>query len=73
LGYFEDLVSTSKVKTVKGNSKNTMVAHYHGQVWNAAEPTRTLGVSESTTRRHLDLLTDAFMIRQLNASHWQIK
>jgi hypothetical protein len=43
----------------------TMAAHYHGQVWNAAEPARALGVSESTVRRHLDLLTDAFMIRQL--------
>ncbi len=42
-----------------------MLAHYHGQTWNAAEPARALGVSESTTRRHLDLLTDAFMIRQL--------
>ena len=43
----------------------TMLAHYHGQTWNAAAPARALGVSESTTRRHLDLLTDAFMIRQL--------
>lgn len=43
----------------------TMLAHYHGQTWNAAEPARALGVSESTTRRYLDLLTDAFMIRQL--------
>jgi predicted AAA+ superfamily ATPase len=43
----------------------TMLAHYHGQIWNAAEPARALGVSESTTRRYLDLLTDAFMIRQL--------
>ena len=34
----------------------TMLAHYHGQTWNAAEPARSLGVSESTTRRHLDLL-----------------
>lgn len=43
----------------------TMLAHYHGQTWNAAEPARALGVNESTTRRHLDLLTDAFMVRQL--------
>ena len=42
----------------------TMLAHYHGQTWNAAEPARALGVSESTTRRYLDLLTDALMIRQ---------
>ena len=51
----------------------TMVAHYHGQVWNAAEPARALGVSESTTRRHLDLLTDAFMIRQLQPYHANLR
>ncbi len=47
----------------------TMVAHYHGQTWNAAEPARALGVDESTTRRYLDLLTDAYMIRQLRPWH----
>ncbi len=47
----------------------SMLAHYHGQTWNAAEPARALGVSESTTRRYLDLLTDAFMIRQLQPWH----
>lgn len=47
----------------------TMLAHYHGQTWNAAEPARALGVDESTTRRYLDLLSDAYMIRQLPAWH----
>jgi predicted AAA+ superfamily ATPase len=42
-----------------------MLAHYHGQVWNAAEPARSLGVNESTVRRYLDLLTQAYLIRQL--------
>ena len=42
-----------------------MLAHYHGQIWNAAEPARSLGVNESTTRKYLDLMTDAFMVRQL--------
>jgi len=56
----------------------TMLAHYHGQTWNAAEPARVLGVSESTTRRHLDLLSDALMVRQLqpyyvNISKRQVK
>ncbi len=50
-----------------------MVSHYHGQIWNAAEPARALGVSESTTRRYLDLLTDAFMIRQLQPYHANLK
>jgi predicted AAA+ superfamily ATPase len=43
----------------------TMVAHYHGQIWNAAELARALSVSESTVRRYLDLLTGVFMVRQL--------
>ena len=43
----------------------TMLAHYHGQIWNAAEPARSLGVSEPTVRRYLDLLTGSFMVRQL--------
>ena len=51
----------------------TMLAHYHGQIWNAAEPARALGVSESTTRRYLDLLTDAFMIRQLQPYYANLK
>jgi predicted AAA+ superfamily ATPase len=46
-----------------------MVAHYHGQLWNAAEPARALGVSPSTTRRYLDLLTDALVLRQLQPWH----
>lgn len=42
-----------------------MLAHYHGQIWNAAEPARSLGISEITVRRYLDLLTGAYLIRQL--------
>ena len=47
----------------------TMVAHYHGRTWNAAEPARALGVNPSTSRRYLDLLTDALMVRQLQPWH----
>ena len=42
-----------------------MLAHYHGQVWNAAETARNFEVSESTVRRYLDLFEGAFMVRQL--------
>jgi len=51
----------------------TMLAHYHGQPWNASEPARALGVSESTTRRHLDLLSDALMVRQLRPYYANIR
>jgi hypothetical protein len=43
-----------------------MVAHFHGQIWNAAELARALAVNESTVRRYLDLLTGVFMVRQLS-------
>ena len=50
----------------------TMLAHYHGRIWNAAAPARALDVSPSTVRRYLDLLTDAFMVRQLPPYHANI-
>ncbi len=42
-----------------------MVAHYHGQIWNAAELARALALNESTVRRYLDLMSGVFMVRQL--------
>lgn len=43
----------------------TMLAHYHGQTWNAAEASRSFGVSDMTVRRYLDILEGVFMIRVL--------
>lgn len=43
----------------------TMLAHYHGQVWNASELSRSLGVAHTTVKRHLDILCGALMVRQL--------
>ncbi len=42
-----------------------MLAHYHGQVFNASEIGRSLGVSDHTAQRYLDLLSGTFMVRQL--------
>jgi len=50
-----------------------MLAHYHGQTWNGSEPARALGVSQTTTRRYLDLLTSVFMMRQLQPWHENLK
>jgi hypothetical protein len=47
----------------------TMLTHYHGQIWNAADPARSLGVNESTARRYLDWLTQTYMVRQLQPWH----
>jgi len=41
----------------------TMVAHLHGQIWNATQLARSLGTSENTARRYLDILAGAFMVR----------
>lgn len=47
----------------------TMLAHYHGQVWNAAEFARSFGVSDMTARRYLDLLAATFVVRILPPWH----
>jgi len=43
----------------------TMLAHYHGQIWNGSEIGGSLGVTHHTTRKYLDLLTGAYVVRQL--------
>jgi predicted AAA+ superfamily ATPase len=50
----------------------TMLAHYHGQVWNGAEIARAFGIALTTVRRYLDLLTAALMLRQLQPWHANI-
>jgi predicted AAA+ superfamily ATPase len=51
----------------------TMLAHYHGGLWNAAEAARSLGTSEPTARRYLDLLESLYLVRQLTPWHANIK
>jgi uncharacterized protein len=51
----------------------TMLAHYHGQVWNASEFGRSFGVADNTVRNYLDILTSAFVVRQLQPWHENIK
>ncbi|MCK5404679.1 MAG: ATP-binding protein, partial [Desulfobulbaceae bacterium] len=51
----------------------TMLAHYHGQVWNGAEFARSLGTSEVTARKYLDILSGAYVVRQLQPWHANIK
>ncbi len=46
-----------------------MLAHYHAQIWNASEIARSLGESHATVKRHLDILTAALMVRQLQPWH----
>ncbi len=43
-----------------------MLAHYHGQIWNASEFARAFGVSEASVRRYADLLIETFVVRRLS-------
>jgi uncharacterized protein len=47
----------------------TMLAHYHGQIWNSAEFARSFGLADTTVRRYLDLLSSCFLVRQLLPWH----
>lgn len=49
-----------------------MLAHYHGQLWNASEFGRSFGVADTTVRNYLDLLTSALVVRQLAPWHENI-
>ena len=50
----------------------TMLAHWHGQVWNSTEFARSFGVADTTVRRYLDILTSALVVRQLQPWHANI-
>ena len=43
----------------------TMLAHYHGQIFNTSEFSRSFGVADTTVRNYLDLMSSALVIRQL--------
>ena len=47
----------------------SMLAHHHAQLWNASELGRSFGVADTTVRGYLDRLSDALVIRQLQAFH----
>jgi len=42
-----------------------MLAHFHGQLWNASKIAASLGVSAPTAKHYLDTLQDTFMVRAL--------
>ncbi len=50
-----------------------MLAHYHGQIFNANEIARSLGINEVTVKRYLDVLSGVFMMRQLQPWFANIK
>jgi predicted AAA+ superfamily ATPase len=46
-----------------------MLAHSHGQLWNASDIGRSLGVTDATVKHYLDVLASAFVIRVLAPFH----
>ncbi|HYN40963.1 MAG TPA: ATP-binding protein [Thermoanaerobaculia bacterium] len=42
-----------------------MLAHSHGQIFNASEIGKSLGVADTTAARYLDILAGTFMVRRL--------
>ena len=51
----------------------SMLANSHGQVWKASPIASSLGLSEPTVRKYLDILAGIFMVRQLQPWHVNIK
>lgn len=56
----------------------SMLAHYHGQIFNASEIGRSINVSYKTSDRYLDILVGTFMVSRLspwfeNISKRQVK
>ncbi len=49
-----------------------MLAHYHGQIFNASEIGGSLNISYKTVQHYLDILEGTFMIRRLNPWHENI-
>ena len=51
----------------------SMLAHYHGQIFNASEIGQSLGISDHTAQRYLDILSGTFMIRQLRPWYYNTR
>ena len=51
----------------------TMLAHNHGQLWNASKIGNAMGVSSPTAKNYLDILNATFIIRNLEPFYKNIK
>ena len=50
-----------------------MLAHYHGQIWKGSEFARSMGISEPTVKRYLDILSGTYLVRQIQPWHENLK
>jgi len=51
----------------------TMLAHCHGQLWNASQIAASMNLSAPTIKKYLDILEDTFIVRQLQPYYPNIK
>src|SRR4030067_844430 len=51
----------------------TMLAHLHGQLWNASQIAKGLSLSAPTVKHYVDILEETFIARQLPPFHFNIK
>ncbi|MBL0941221.1 MAG: ATP-binding protein [Alphaproteobacteria bacterium] len=78
--FLERDLSMMGIQIVPGNMRRlwNMLAHYHGQIANISELSRSLDMTDKTIKRYIDILEGCFMIRQLkpwfvNISKRQVK
>lgn len=50
-----------------------MMAHYHGQILNSSDIGRSLSISNPTVKHYIDILTGAYMLRQIQPWFENIK
>lgn len=50
-----------------------MLAHYHGQIFNASELGKSFGAADTTVKRYLDILSGTYLVRQLQPWHYNTK
>jgi len=51
----------------------TMLAHYHGQIFNASEIARSIQTTDTTVKRYLDILSGTFFLRQIQPYYYNTK
>lgn len=51
----------------------SMLAHYHGQIWNSSEFARSFAVTDKTVRHYLDILSAALVVQLLPPWHANIR
>ena len=73
--YLERDIPQLGIRVPAGQLRNfwSMIAHHHGQLWNASQIANSLGVSAPTVRHYLAILEETFLVRQLRPFHANLK